>query len=146
MNTQKNIFIFIENFSLLIINNFLLESSIKWCQNEYKFNNNKTNFKTLRISQHFFLRTLYFFSSVWSNSVFVAHQMSFLITQNDQNFSSIFKTYVYREYDHIHHIINENKRRKVDKSKLESIHNFLWWFDSFLKRGWWNKIFSSFSF
>ncbi len=40
MNTQKKIFIFIENFSLQIISNLSHESSTKWCQIEYEFNNN----------------------------------------------------------------------------------------------------------
>jgi hypothetical protein len=51
--------------------------------------------------------------------------MIFFIAQNYQDFFSIFKTRVHREYDHINRIINENKNEKIDKNNLENIHCFL---------------------
>jgi hypothetical protein len=51
--------------------------------------------------------------------------MFFFIAQNHQDFFSIFKTRVHREYDHINRIIDENKSEKINKNNLENIHCFL---------------------
>jgi hypothetical protein len=51
--------------------------------------------------------------------------MSFFVAQNHQDFFSIFKTRVHREYDNINCIINESKSERIDKSDLENVHCFL---------------------
>jgi hypothetical protein len=51
--------------------------------------------------------------------------MFLFIAQNHQDFSSIFKTRVHREYDDIDFIIDENKSRKIDESDLQDVHDFL---------------------
>jgi dsDNA-binding SOS-regulon protein len=51
--------------------------------------------------------------------------MSLFVAQNHQDFSSIFKTRVHREYDNINCIINESKSEIIDKNDLENVHCFL---------------------
>jgi hypothetical protein len=51
--------------------------------------------------------------------------MFLFIAQNYQDFFSIFKTRVYREYDNVHCIINNNKSEKINKSDFKNIHYFL---------------------
>jgi hypothetical protein len=51
--------------------------------------------------------------------------MFFFIAQNHQDFFSIFKTRVHREYDDIDFIIDENKNRRIDESDFQNVHDFL---------------------
>jgi hypothetical protein len=51
--------------------------------------------------------------------------MFFFIAQNHEDFFSIFKIHVYREYDYIICIIDKNKNKRIDKNNLENIHDFL---------------------
>ncbi len=51
--------------------------------------------------------------------------MFFFIAQNHQDFFSIFKTRVHREYNYINRIIDENKNERIHKNNLENIHCFL---------------------
>jgi hypothetical protein len=51
--------------------------------------------------------------------------MCLFIAQNHQDFFSIFKTRIHREYDDIDFIIDENKNSKIDESDLQDVHDFL---------------------
>jgi hypothetical protein len=73
----------------------------------------------------FFFCDIVFFFRVWLNIAFIAYRMSFFIAQNHQNFSSIFKTRVHREYDYVIFIINKNKSEKIDKIDFKNVHDFL---------------------
>jgi hypothetical protein len=86
----------------------------------------KTNFfQNFKNFATFFLDDIVLFFNVWSNFAFITYRMSFFMTQNHQDFFSIFKTRVHREYDHINRIIDENKSERIDKSNFENIHCFL---------------------
>jgi hypothetical protein len=80
------------------------------------------NFKNLAT---FFLDDVVFFFHIWSDFIFIAHWMFLFVAQNHQDFFSIFKTRVHREYDNINCIINESKSEKIDKSDFENVHCFL---------------------
>jgi hypothetical protein len=86
----------------------------------------KTNFfqRFENITTFFFCDIVFFFR-LWSNIAFITYQMFLFIAQNHQNFFSVFKTRVHREYDHVIFIINESKNERIDKSDFKNVHDFL---------------------
>ncbi len=95
-------------------------------QNKFNIVKIKTNlFQRFKNFATLFFNDIVFFFNVKSNFVFVTYQMFFLISQNHQNLFSIFKTRVYREKYYVDFIIDENKRKRIDKSDFDNIHYFL---------------------
>jgi hypothetical protein len=73
----------------------------------------------------FFLMTSYFFSHLIKFHFYNVLSVFFFIAQNRQDFFSIFKTRVYREYNNVIFIINENKSERINKNNLENVYHFL---------------------